>query len=309
MPQVTSFDKTADMAEVLKALDRDGAAIIRHLMSDEDMDIMEAELTPYFDATPKGKDEFHGTRTQRTGALFARSAKAREIAVNKSVLAACDHLLLPHCERYQLHLSQAIKIGPGETSQTLHKDKWAWSNMFAEVEPQLNCIWAMTDFTRENGATVVVPGSASWPSDRRAEEHEKARAEMPRGSVLLFTGSVLHGGGANQTESPRIGINIDYALGWLRQEENQYLCCPPDMAKDFDPALRRLLGYDMGSYTIGYYTPPLPPGEGPEVVTAEFAVDPAVDTRIGGDAELLAAKTENLFGEKEGEKRLEEMVQ
>ncbi len=237
----------------------------------------------------------------------ARSALARKIAANKMVLAACDHLLLPYCERYQIHLSQAIKIGSSETSQFLHKDKWAWSNMFKDIEPQLNCMWAMTDFTKENGATIVVPGSSDWADERQAEEHEKAYAEMPRGSVLLFTGSVMHGGGQNQTTEARIGINIDYTLGWLRQEENQYLCCPPEVAKDFDPEFKKLLGYDMGSYTIGYYTPPLPPGEGPEAVTPEFAVNPNVDTQIGADEELMTAKIEELFGAEEAHKRMQGM--
>ena len=91
---------------------------------------------------------------------------------------------------------------------------------------------------------------------------------MDAGSVLLYTGTVFHGGGENRSDGDRTGLNITYALGWLRQEENQYLSCPPEIARTLDPELQALIGYSMGQYALGYYTPPLPPGEGPEVVAA-----------------------------------------
>lgn len=113
---------------------------------------------------------------------------------------------------------------------------------------------------------------------------------MKAGSVMIFTGTVLHGGGANNSTADRIGIIIDFALGWPRQEENQYLCCPPEIAMDFDPKLRRLKGYSMGTYTIGYYSPPLPPGEGPEAISTEYAVNPAIPEHVAGSEEMRAAQ-------------------
>ena len=101
-----------------------------------------------------------------------------------------------------------------------------------DVEPQFNTIWALTDFTEENGATRVVPGSIKWPDNRKIEGREIACAEMRRGSALLYTGSVFHGAGANQSGADRVGMNLTYSLAWLRQEENQYLSCPPEIAKD-----------------------------------------------------------------------------
>jgi ectoine hydroxylase-related dioxygenase (phytanoyl-CoA dioxygenase family) len=129
----------------------------------------------------------------------------------------------------------------------------------------------------------------SWPDDRRPEPHEIAYAEMKKGSLLLYTGSVFHGGGANSSGGDRIGLNITYALGWLRQEENQYLACPPEVARGLSPELRRLLGYAMGSYALGYYTPPLPPGEGPEVVSPEWIFDHSSVGAAFGDTQLLEA--------------------
>jgi ectoine hydroxylase-related dioxygenase (phytanoyl-CoA dioxygenase family) len=136
----------------------------------------------------------------------------------------------------------------------------------------LNTIWAMTEFTEANGATQVVPGSPSWAEGRRAQPDEIGYAEMSPGSVLVYSGSVIHAGGANRSDGDRIGINLTYALGWLRQEENQYLSCPPDIARTLDPKLQALLGYQMASYALGYFSPPLPPGQGPEGVPPEYAL-------------------------------------
>ena len=112
---------------------------------------------------------------------------------------------------------------------------------------------------------------------------------MRRGSVLLYTGSVFHGGGENRSDADRVGINITYSLGWLRQEENQYLSCPPHIAKDFPKELQDLLGYTLGSYALGYYTPPLGPGEGPEIVGPEHALGRKTDGESLGNQELFDA--------------------
>lgn len=160
----------------------------------------------------------------------------------------------------------------GPTAQQIHRDRWAWGTHLKGVEPQFNTIWALTDFTEENGATQVVPGSVEWPDNRKIRSEEICQAEMSKGSVLLYSGSVFHGGGENRSADFRVGINLTYALGWLRQEENQYLSCPPEIAKTLQPELQELIGYTMGGYALGYYTPPLPPGEGPELTGPEYVL-------------------------------------
>ena len=166
----------------------------------------------------------------------------------------------------------------------MHRDRLAWGGFLQDtIEPQFNTIWAVTDFTQENGATQVVPGSNHWEKSRKATPEEIQYAEMKAGSLLIYSGSVIHGGGANQSGADRMGLNITYALGWLRQEENQYLSCPPHIAKDFDPALRDLLGYCMGSYALGYYTPPTAPGKDPEAVPPEFLFSGKVSNWSDGD--------------------------
>jgi hypothetical protein len=291
MPSLQHLAADAAPEAIAALLDSDGALILDDVLTPAQTDQVAAEIGPYVEATADGRDSFTGFQTTRTGALVARSPACRELVMHPAILAACDVFLKRACDRYQLHLTQAIRIRPGQPRQPLHRDRLAWGGFLKGVEPQLNTIWATTDFTEANGATQVVPGSSAWPDSRRAEPSEITYAEMKRGSVLVYSGSVIHGGGENRTGADRIGINITYCLGWLRQEENQYLSCPPAIARTLDPKLQALIGYAMGSYALGYYSPPLPPGQGPEVAPPQFALGAKA---AGWGEDLLAAVTDRV---------------
>jgi len=290
MPDLKHLPADAPASAITAILETDGALILDNVLSPDMTRRVRDEIWPYVEATANGRDSFTGFATTRTGALVARSPACRELVMNPAVLAACDDFLLKSCDRYQLHLTQVIRIRPGQGAQVLHRDKLAWGGYLQGIEPQLNTIWAITDFTRQNGATQVVPGSPAWPEGRQARPEEIGYAEMKAGSVLVYSGSVIHAGGQNQSDHDRVGINITYCLGWLRQEENQYLSCPPQIARTLDPKIQALLGYAMGSYALGYFTPPLPPGEGPEAVPPEYALGQAPGEAWGAD--LLAAVSE-----------------
>jgi hypothetical protein len=291
MPTIQTFAPDAPHAVLLEGLMRDGAIIIRDLMSAETADRLAEELMPYLLTTPVGADDFSGEKTTRTGALAGRSATTRELLLHPTIIELCDAVLKPNCKTYSVNTTQAIRIMPGENAQPLHRDRWAWEKAHV-LEPELSTIWALTEFTRENGATQIVPGSRDWPDDRKATADEVSYAEMARGSVLVFLGSVFHGGGANETAADRIGVNLTYNLGWLRQEENQYLSCPPELARTLSPQMQALLGYSMSGYALGYYTPPLAPGEGPGIVPPEYAVGGAKSLRKGAQSLASALVTE-----------------
>ncbi len=263
---------------MLESLRNDGAFVIDSVLASDFVAALRNETDPYMEATKNGRDDFTGRLTTRTGGLVMRSPKCRDLIQCTEIRGLCDGFLLEYCERYQLHLGQVIRIRPGQQAQRIHRDRWAWGTHLAHVEPQLNTIWALTDFTAENGATQVVPGSTRWEDSRRPEPGEIARAEMTKGSVLVYTGSVFHGGGQNTSDGDRIGLNITYSLGWLRQEENQYLSTPPHLARELEPDLQRLVGYSMGQYALGYFTPPGAPGEAPEVVDPQDALAPGDPT-------------------------------
>ena len=280
----------AESSAIVAAVQQDGAVILDDVLSEGFIAALREETDPYMEHTSNGEDHFAGHHTTRTGGLLVRSEKCRELIEHQTILNPCNEFLAPYCERVQLHLTQIIRIRPGETAQTIHRDRWAWGKHLSHLEPQFNTIWAITDFTSENGATQVVPGSTQWPDDQEIQPEQITQAEMKAGSVLVYSGSVFHGGGANTSDQDRIGINITYALGWLRQEENQYLSCPPELAKDLSPTLQGLAGYAMGQYALGYFTPPGAPGEGPEVVPPQYAlgITESLSTMGGiGDLEAL----------------------
>ena len=290
MPNLQHLPADAESSAIFSAVQQDGAVILDDVLSEGFIAALREETDPYMEHTSNGEDHFAGYKTTRTGGLLVRSAKCRGLIEHESILAPCNEFLSPYCERVQLHLTQIIRIRPGETAQTIHRDRWAWGKHLSHLEPQFNTIWAITDFTSENGATQVVPGSTQWPDDQEIKPEQITQAEMKAGSVLVYSGSVFHGGGANTGDQDRIGINITYALGWLRQEENQYLSCPPELAKDLSPTLQGLAGYAMGQYALGYFTPPGAPGEGPEVVPPQYAlgITESLSTMGGvGDLEAL----------------------
>lgn len=230
-----------------------GACIVEGLASGDLLDRLSAEMAPWTEGVARGGEDFTGTLTRRAGALIARSPAARELVAHPLLLEVVAKAL-PRHSAFQLHLTQTIAIGPGETAQTIHRDQWAW-DFFpfpAGFDVQCNTIWALTDFTEENGATRVVPGSNTWQDRMRIDPTDTVAAAMTRGSVLIYSGSVYHGGGANKSDTTRVGINITYCLGWLRQEENQYLSCPPEIARTLDPGLLKLMGYRHGAFALGY---------------------------------------------------------
>ena len=239
--------------EVSAALTDFGAVIIDNLVTAGYMDSVADELRPWIDATRFGPDDFSGRRTKRTGGLVARSQKCRELVMNPLVLATCSKFL-GHATTFQLHLTQVIAIGPGEPAQPIHRDQWAFDFFpFPQgYEVQCNTLWAMTDFTEENGATRVVPGSNKLADKLQFRQEDSEPAEMTKGSVLIYSGSIYHGGGANKSNATRAGINITYNVSWLRQEENQYLAVPLEVARTLPVDLLKLIGYQRGAYALGY---------------------------------------------------------
>ena len=184
--------------------------------------------------------------------IVARCPTARELVMHPLVVGVARGFL-DHVSAIQLHLTQIISIEPGESDQKLHRDQMAFD--FYPFPPdyhvQCNTIWALTDFTAANGATRIRPGSSAVDDDE-AEAIEIIQAEMPRGSVLFYEGKVVHGGGANRSDGVRRGVNITYAVGWVRQEENQFLACPPEVARTLDDELLRMMGYQQGAFALGY---------------------------------------------------------
>lgn len=251
--QLQHFPADAARKDLAAALRADGAIVIDQLVSADVMDQAMAELEPHIDATPYSGDDFGGRKTKRTGALIARSETCRDFLMHPVIRSVVGDIL-GHSTSHQVHLTQVISIEPGQPAQPIHRDQWAF-DFFpfpGDYEVQCNTIWAATDFDEANGATRIVPGSNHAEDRLKFKHSETIAAEMTKGSVLVYTGSVYHGGGANNADATRTGINLTYNVAWLRQEENQYLSVPAEVARTLDDDLLKLMGYSMGSYALGY---------------------------------------------------------
>ena len=255
---ITHLPADASQDQLLHHMEEDGAVILDDVLGSERLDALGQDLDPFLTKAVYGRDAFTGFNTQRIGALIARSKTCGELALEPRMLDAARTYLAQHCDDIQLHFTSAVAIAPGESAQILHRDRGIWGGYVPrQIEPLFSTIWALTPFTKENGATQVVVGSHRWEKNRQPEPDEIAHAEMSPGSVLCYNGTVLHGGGANATEDEtRVGVFLHYTLNWLRQEENQYLSCPPEHAEHLTQELRALIGYAKGGYVLGFYSDP-----------------------------------------------------
>ncbi len=252
-PQLTSLDPGTPLSEILTVIERDGGVIVRDFLDPDLLKRLNSELDCHLDACPPGSrgeqplwQTFHGRNTKRICGLTARCPSFVEVLTHPTLLAYADTLLLPNCGSYWLNTSQMMVIGPGEPAQMLHRDDGNWPHFpWPRFELTVSSLFALSDFTGENGATWVVPGSNRWEHEsRRPQLHEIAKASMPAGSVLLYSGRVLHGAGENSTATEwRRGMHVSYVLGWLRPEEHHFLQVPLEVARTLPERVRQLLGY------------------------------------------------------------------
>lgn len=258
IPECSASD---DLDSMYTALDEAGCLVVHGMATPDEITSVQAELDQYMKAAAVDADdpeEFYPGNTRRIVALMHRSPAMRELMMNPTVSMLCDRHLLGNCKKWILNVSAALEIGPGARDQILHREE----NLFPYWEPPrpnliLATMWAMSDFTADNGGTQLVPGSHRWEGDRKAEPAEVVRAEMPAGSVLVWLGGTLHGGGANVTPDDwRYGVILTYTLGWLRQEENQFLSIPLADALALPADVRTRLGFDHDyGDGLGFYDP------------------------------------------------------
>ena len=223
--------------------------MVEGLLTREEAAAKRTGLTEVLDRTPTGRNEFEGYNTRRVYALFGKTRVFDEAATHPLVDDVAEALLGPH----QLSAPTGIEIGPGEPAQILHRDDSIYPLPEPHQEVVLNTMWALDDFTVANGATRIVPGSHLWePGRYPTDDDEVIQAEMPAGSVIFYGGHLFHGGGANQTDRPRLGVILEYAASWLRPQETHLLAVPREMARTLPERLQELLGYNIYPPFVGY---------------------------------------------------------
>lgn len=242
---IQTFDNTAAAAEVAAATLKDGAAIVSELVPESLTDVIAGDLRQYMDQNGhRSRRRFVGFETNRCHHVLDESESAAQLVAHDLVMGVADEILLPHCESYRVGSMTAIEVDPGQKAQYLHRDNCIYPVSLPGLEMVISVMWSLTDFTMENGATQVVPGSHRHIS--MGEDIDKSnvqQAVMPKGSALFYLGSTVHSAGENRSDSARMGLINTYSLGWLRSEVNQYLHFPLDVVRKYDERMRCLLGF------------------------------------------------------------------
>ena len=194
---------------------------------------------------------FEGLHTTRVYNLLIHGPTFQKVPVHPNVLPVVEGVLDPGLLISSL---SSIAIGPGEHAQPIHADDQLIPLTRPHVPIICNTMWAITDFTEENGATRLIPGShkRDEPPNPLEPYDDTVAAVMPKGSVLVWVGSLWHGGGANKTDQRRVGIAMNYCAGYIRQQENQQLGIPPEFVRTFSRRLQELVGYSVYNGLIGH---------------------------------------------------------
>ena len=242
--RTTYAEATVD--SVAAGLEADGYVVVEGVLSPEQVAATRADLRSVLDRTPTGRNDFEGFATKRVYALFAKTRAFDGPATDPLLLGVLERVLGP-C---QLSAPVGIQIGPGEKAQVLHRDDSIYPLPSPHAEVVLNTMWPFDDFTAENGATRLVPGSHR--SDAPPVEDGVVTAAMPAGSAMFYLGSLWHGGGENRTDRPRLGVILEYAAAWLRPQENHLLAVPRDVVAGLPKRLQELLGYNIYPPFVGY---------------------------------------------------------
>jgi ectoine hydroxylase-related dioxygenase (phytanoyl-CoA dioxygenase family) len=231
-------------------LNANGFVVLPALVGSDEIHMVREQMAPYLGGHLMGRNDFEGFRSERVYALLAKAPAVAALVEHPAVLDLVDAVLQP---AYLLSALLAIHVHPGETAQMLHADD-GYCRIPRPRQPMgVSAIWAIDEFTADNGATELIPGSHNW-GDETADP-ENGRIEqmvMPAGSAVVFLGTVLHRGGANRSDNTRLAITPQYCEPWMRQIENMSLAVPPSVASKFSPRVQALLGYSIYPPFVGY---------------------------------------------------------
>lgn len=238
---------TTTVAEVVARMDADGYAVVERLLPATQVAAIKADLDRVLADVPLGRNDFEGYRTKRIYNLFAKTRAMDDVALHPLLLGVLDQVL----GQYQFSAPVGIQIGPGEPAQVLHHDDTVYPLPWPHAEAVVNSMWAFDDFTEANGATRIVPGSHRRPHQAYDPHQPTIALEMPAGSVVFYPGTVIHGGGANTTDRPRLGVILEFVSSWIRPQENHVLGVPKAVVRTLPERLQELLGYNVYPPFVG----------------------------------------------------------
>lgn len=256
MNSIQTVESDAKLDDITNILQRDGVVIIKELIKKTDIQEIMGILEPIFAEQKIGGGDFYGNAKKSITALFSRGPEFAQLPLNPVILGVAEKILGSNCDSFQIQTAGAMEVWGGGTDQPLHRDADVYLP-YLKMDPdgpeyEILCMFAGSDFRAENGATRLIPGSHRWEPSRLPKEEECVYAEMPQGSVAIWLGRTFHALSKSVENVPRTGIAVAFTVGWLRQEENQYLAIPLDIVKTLPEKLQQLLGYQTHSTLLGW---------------------------------------------------------
>lgn len=254
-----------ELDEVVDILETDGGIVVEDFVDADNLAALWRDLGPALEDQSFSDNWYDGTRTRRVSSLFGRTTELTPAVTHPLFLGAAQRILQQPSwvwigrsrqkmvPTIQISGTQVVQIHPGQGRQPLHRDDALHLRSHPGPSSRLQLMLAMSDFTADNGGTLVIPGSHHWDDERAPTTKETYPTVMPAGSGLIWLGGVYHGGGKNVSDRPRTGLTLAFDLGNLRQEENQYLAVPREMVLAQPEEVRRLLGYHRCPPGMGWY--------------------------------------------------------
>ncbi|MDH2528294.1 phytanoyl-CoA dioxygenase family protein [Acinetobacter baumannii] len=253
----------SSLNEIFSIIQDDGGVILSGFISAQEVEQLNKDFDqPVIETGPGSKKtddlesikEFHGYQTTRVNNLTTHSKLFREVVLEKDIIHELGEAFFrKESGDWWLMATQLIQIGPGNKSQRLHRDLENFP-AFIELGPSGPCVTAnfmiaLTDFTEENGATRLIPGSHKWdnfkmsPEDRLKHE-DTIPALMKAGDMLIWDGKLIHSGGENKTENEyRRGIALPITPAYFTPEESYAFSIDLNVIKTLSPRVQKILGF------------------------------------------------------------------
>ncbi|MDJ0768993.1 MAG: phytanoyl-CoA dioxygenase family protein [Ilumatobacter sp.] len=233
----------------LEQLRDEGYVVVPNAISSSTLTAVREQLDPYLQGEYPGRNEFEGLASERVYALLDKAPAVAELVANERILPLLDAVMETN---YLLSACLAIQLHPGETAQAWHYDDAFVTIPLPRPSYSVSTIWAIDDFTADNGATEVIPGSHKWGAEATHDPDDAVVVEMPAGSAVVFLGTTLHRGGANRSAGDRLAITPQYCAPWARPQETFMLSVRREMAMRYSERVQQLLGYSIHPPFMGH---------------------------------------------------------
>ncbi|CAF1033872.1 unnamed protein product [Rotaria magnacalcarata] len=264
--RVSATSPTAEF-DIIKHIERDGVVIVTGMFSRDHIEQVKKDLAPYFDSDTPDQSGFFPTTTQRANHVFGISRACIDMCMHPLLLAVGDRLLTSTYHYYRglekctavskpiISATNSFRINPGGRQQALHRDDEDYHARPCDQPMMISCVIAITRTHRDNGATIVIPGSHLWKDENRPPLVEEAiPAELEPGDATIFLGNLYHAGGENKTKDEKREVfGVFLMKAFYRQAENEYLMIPPERCKELKmtPKELRMLGYGISQPSCG----------------------------------------------------------